>query len=246
MTETAAVRSPQPYARVCGALYLYIIAAGMFAELAVRSKLVVAGDAAATAANILANEALFRLGFSAELLHLAFDALIAALLWTLLRPVDRTLALVAAFTRLACDIVLAVASLAHFAALRLLQGADYLPGLDEAGRQSLALLALRLHGDGYSISLVFFAFTCLALGVLVARSGFLPEWIGRLLFVAGLCYLVMSFAHFLAPELGGRLFPVLFVPILAAEASFTLWLLIRGVDEEKWQTLACERGAQLR
>jgi hypothetical protein len=246
MNGSTIARSPQPYARWCGALYLYVIVAGMFAELFVRSKLVVPGDAAETAANLLARETLFRLGVSGELLHIAFDALIAALLWALLRPVDRTLALAAAFTRLACDVVLAVASLSHFAALRLLRGGDWLPGLDEGARQSMALLALRLHGDAYSISLVFFAFTCLALGVLVARSGFLPKWIGVLLVVAGLCYLVNSFTHFLAPALAGRLFPALFVPIFVAEASLTLQLLIRGVDAEAWQSLARERGAELR
>ena len=116
--------SPQVYARVCGALYLYIGVAGMFAELFVRSKLIVPGDAAATAANITANELLFRIGFSGELLHLAFDVIVAALLYVLLRPVDRTIALIAAFFRLASDVILAVASISHFAALRLLAGGD--------------------------------------------------------------------------------------------------------------------------
>ena len=91
---------PQHYARICGALYLYIIVAGIFAEF-VRSRLVVPADAAATASNIMANESLFRIGFSGELLHLAFDVAVAMILYALLRPVDRNVALLAAFMRLA-------------------------------------------------------------------------------------------------------------------------------------------------
>ena len=108
--------SPQLYARICGVLYVYILVAGTFAALFVRSKLVVSRDAAATAANIMAGESLFRLGFSAELLHLACDVAVAMLLYALLRPVDRNIALLAAFMRLASDLILATAGLSHFAA----------------------------------------------------------------------------------------------------------------------------------
>ena len=92
--------SPQFYARTCGVLYLYIIAAGTFAMF-VRSRLVVPADAATTATNIIDNELLFRIGFSGELLHLAFDVAVAVILYLLLRPVDRNVALLAAFMRLA-------------------------------------------------------------------------------------------------------------------------------------------------
>jgi hypothetical protein len=119
--------SPQLYARSCGVLYLYIIVAGSFAELFVRSKLVVSRDAAATAANIMASESLFRLGFSGELLHLACDVAVAMLLYALLRSVDRNIALLAAFMRLACDLILATVSLSHFAALHLLGDSEFRP-----------------------------------------------------------------------------------------------------------------------
>lgn len=229
MTGKIVTLSPQRYARVCGVLYLYIIVAGVFAELFVRSKLVVA-DAAATADNILAHETLFRVGFSGELLHLAFDVAVAVLLYALLRPVDRYVALLAAFMRLACDLVLAVASLSHFAALRLLENGNYLHAFSPEQLQGLALLALKLHGDGYAISLVFFAFACLSLGYLIYRSGYLPRLIGVLMVIAGVCYLVNSFAHFAA-----TLFPPIFVPIFVAEVSLTLWLIVKGVNVAKWE-----------
>jgi hypothetical protein len=234
------VGSPQRYARICGVLYLYIIVAGTFAEVFVRSRLVVPGDAAATARNIRANETLFRIGFSGELLHLACDVAVAMLLYALLRPVDRNVSLLAAWMRLACIVILAMSSLSHFAALRLLGGAGSLKAFPADQLDTLAWLALRLQGDGYAISLVFFAFACLALGYLIFRSGFLPKALGVLLLIAGACYFVNSFAHFLAPAFGATLFPALFVPIFAAELSLSLWLIVKGVDVAKWRALAGE------
>ncbi len=226
---------PQRAARVCGALYLYIIAAGMFAELYVRARLVVPRDASATAANLVAHETWFRVGAAGELLHVALDVVVAVLLYGLLRHVDRGLALLAALTRTAADVVLGVSSLAQFAALRLLHAGATGAGLARGEREELALVALRVHGDGYAICLIFFAFTCLSLGPLVVRSGFLPRAIGHMLSVAGACYLVTSFAHLLAPTLAGHLFPWLYLPPFVAELSLALWLLIRGVDVQKWR-----------
>ena len=234
MTDRAYDLSPQRYARICGVLYLYIIVAGIFAELFVRSKLIVSSDAAATASNILANETLYRIGFSGELLHIAFDVAVAVLLYALLRPVDRNIALLAAFMRLSSDIVLGVASISHFAALRLLRGAEYLGSLQLDQLHSLALFALKLHGDGYAISLVFFGFACLSLGYLIFKSSYLPKTIGVLIAVAGGCYLVNSFSLFLAPRFAAKLFPSLFMPIFIAQLSLTLWLLLKGVDKQKW------------
>jgi hypothetical protein len=238
MTEQTFRMSPQPYARLCGLLYLYIIVAGIFAELFVRSRLIVATDAALTASNIMTNEALFRLGFSGELLHIAFDVVVAVLLYALLKPVDRNVALLAAFMRLACDIVLAVTSLSHFVALRLFADADYLNTFSPDQLHTLALLALKLHGDGYAISLVFFSFACLSLGYLIFRSGFLPRTIGALMAVAGVCYFIDSFSHFLSPAFAARLFPGIFIPMFIAELSLALWLTVRGVNVAKWEEKA--------
>jgi hypothetical protein len=220
---------PRQAARLCGAFYLYIIVAGIFAEMFVRATLVVAGDAAATAANIRANEWLFRAGFSAELLHIAFDVAIAAILYALFRPVDRGMALVAALMRVACDLVLAMSSITHFVALKALAGGAGLAAVPAEHLQAVALFALRLHGDGYAISLVFFGFACLALGWLVLRSSLLPRALGALMALAGACYLIDSFSHFLAPAFAASLVPWIFLPMFVAELSLALWLLIKGV-----------------
>lgn len=236
MSQQADKVSPQLYARVCGALYLYIIVAASFAELLVRGTIIVSGDAAATAANIMSSESLFRIGFSGELLHLASDVAVAMLLYALLRPVDRNIALLAAFMRLVCAIILATASLSHFAALHLLGGAEYLQSFPPEQLQSLALLALKLQGDSYAIGLVFFGFSCLALGYLIFRSAYLPKAIGVLLAVAGACYLLNSFTRFLYPAAGAALFNAgILLPCFVAELALALWLLVKGVDVAKWQ-----------
>lgn len=234
MIDRADGFSPKLYARICGVLYLYIVGMGMFAELYVRAKLVVWSDAEATARNIMANETLFRIGFTGELLHLVADVGIAMILYALLRPVDRNMALLAAFMRLAAAVILAVASFGHLAALRLLAESAYLEPLEPAQRHALALLAMKLHGNGYSICLFFFAFACLSAGYLIFRSAFLPKFLGVLMSIAGVAYFFHSLAHFLAPVLAGKLFALVFIPAFVAEFGLALWLLVKGVDEEKW------------
>lgn len=238
MAQLTVSNSPKAYARLCGILYLYIIGAGTLAEIFVRSRLIVSTDAAATASNIMANEFLFRVGFSGELLHLAFDVVVAVILYALFKPIDPNIALLAAFMRFACDIVLAVASLSHFAALKLFADAEYLKTFTPDQLHTLALLGLKLHGDGYAISLVFFGFACLSLGYLIFRSGFLPRTLGALMVVAGVCYLVNSFSHFLFPAFAARLFPGLFVPIFVAELSLAAWLTVKGLNLAKWNEKA--------
>jgi hypothetical protein len=102
--------------------------------------------------------------------------------------------------------------------------------------QSLALLALKLQGDSYAIGLVFFGFSCLALGYLIFRSAYLPKAIGVLLAVAGACYLLNSFTRFLYPAAGAALFNAgILLPCFVAELALALWLLVKGVDVAKWQ-----------
>jgi len=234
MSDRQSPVSPQLYARTCGLLYLYIIVAGISAEMLVRSRIIVPTDAAATAANIAAHETLFRVGFAAELLQLAFDVAVAMLLYALFRPVNRNIALLAAFMRLSCAITLGVASTVHLAALRLLKGGDYLAGLLPEQLQSLALLALKLHGDAYAVALVFFGFACIALGYLIIKSTYFPGTIGLLMAIAGVGYLVNSFANFIDPPLAGMLYPAILMPALVAELALALWLLLKGVNVEKW------------
>lgn len=223
--------TPRNYARLAGILYLYIIIAGTFAEVFVRSRLIVPGDAAATAKNIADHETLFRVGFSAEFLHLACDVAVTAILYMLLKPASALWAFVAALFRLACIIILAAAGVTQFAALRLLSGAGSLDAFQQSQLHAAAFVVMELHGDGYNISLMFFGFSCVVFGFLIARSAILPRVVGWLMAVAGACYLINSFVNFLRPSFAPALFPALFVPILVAELALSVWLIAAGIRE---------------
>jgi len=219
-------------ARIAGALYLGTIIAGLFAELGVRGSLFVGSDAAATAAAILAHQALFRVGLIGDLIMLACYIGVTALFHSMFEPVSRRLSLAAAAFSMIGIAVLAADSFFLLAALRLLDAPSYLTAvMATPQRDAIALLSLNLHGDGYDLSLVFFGVYCLMLGLLVWRSGVLPRLIGALMGMAGLCYLINSVADLAAPPLAKTLSPHLMDPTLIGEAAMAIWLLVFGRND---------------
>lgn len=225
--------SPRQRARIAGAFYLLTIVMGVFAEVFVRGKLVVRGNATATASNILAHERLYRFGLAADLIMIACYIVVTLLLYLLLKPVSRTLSLLAALFSMVGIAVLAANSLNHVAPLVLLRS-GHLSVFETAHLQSLSLLSLNMHTRGYIITGVFFGIYCLAIGALVFRSGFLPRAIGVLMAIGGLGYLANSFAVFLLPTLAARL-PDVTVLGGIAELSLTLWLMVFGVNAQRWE-----------
>ncbi|MFC2970371.1 DUF4386 domain-containing protein [Acidimangrovimonas pyrenivorans] len=229
--------NPQRLARLAGLLYLAIIVLGIGAELAIRAPLIVPGDAAATAANVLAHQGLFRLGLAADAAMALCDVALALLLYALLRPAGPLLAMTATAFRLVQTAVIAANLLNFNAALMLLTRGEALGGLDAAQRETLAMLALENHGIGYDIGLAFFALNCLILGLLLFRSGYFPRLLGPLMGVAGLVYLTGSSLRLLAPGLYEAFSPAYGLCLLA-ELSLCLWLLIRGVNMARWPAQA--------
>lgn len=234
MTIQSVESSPQTYARIGGVLGLVIVALGIFAEGFVRGSVIVSGDAAATAANIIESEQLYRLGFAGELIMLSCDIAFALILYVLLRPVNRNLALLAAFFRLVLAAISGVNALNHIGALAILNGADFLSVFQPEQLHALAMLTLKMHTLGYHIALVFFGFHLLVLGYLIVRSDYLPTLIGLMLMIAAFCYWTNSFANILDAEFADKLFPFILLPSLIAEMSLTLWLLVMGVNVPKW------------
>ncbi len=239
MTKPTEGFSPVTNARIAGVLYLVIIALGVTSEAVIRGGLVVRGDPAATAANILGSEGLFRLGFLADSIVFLSDAAVAVLLYLLLRPVNRTVAMVAAAFRLTQTAVLALNLLNQHAALLVLTGPDY-AAFEPGQRQALAYLMLDRHGHGYDLGLLFFGVHCALLGYLIVKSGFLPKLVGVLLMGAAAAYLIGSYTRFLAPGLVTAVAPVYGVA-LAAELALCGWLLVKGVNLDRWRLLV-ERG----
>jgi hypothetical protein len=215
--------SHRGYARIAGVSYAVIIIAGIFAEFFVRGRLIVADNAAATAANIMAAEILFRLGFTADLVMILCDVVVAWALFGLFAKVSRSLAGLAAAFRLVHAAVLGANLLHHFAALLVLSPVEGATGAIAAGAPSLALLAIEAHGYGYLIAQVFFAVHCLLIGFLLLRSRTAPRVLGILLGLAGIGYVVESGTLFLAPRLDAATEPGLVVAGIA-EISFAIWL----------------------
>jgi hypothetical protein len=226
--------SVQAWVRAAGLAYLVIIACGLFGEMGVREWLVDWNDAAATARNLRAESGLWRLGIATDLLMHMCDVLVFVVLYLVLRPVHRPLALIALTANIVQTAVLAASKLFLLAPLFLLADKAYLAALAPGQAEALALVALRLHGHGFAVGLIFFGITCLAEGQLIRRSGFLPRWLGIGMQVAGVCYLVNSFALIVSPPLAARLFPLVLMPPFVAELALASWLLIRGVDVAQW------------
>jgi hypothetical protein len=238
MEERRFEASPRVLSRIGGTLYLIIIVLGLFGEAFVRNRIIVSGDATATAANIRLLESLWRFGVAAEFVLLISAVTLALILFVLLRPVSRDLALLAVFFNLVSLAVEAVAALNLAAALFPLGNAGYLTAFQQEQLYAMASLSIKAHGYGFGVALIFFGCECLILGYLIFRSGYLPKAVGVLMQIAGLCYLTNSFALLLAPTIANRLFPAVLVPAFVGEASLCLWLLVKGVNAEKWKLQA--------
>ncbi|HEX4965386.1 MAG TPA: DUF4386 domain-containing protein [Thermoanaerobaculia bacterium] len=226
---------PRVLARIGGVLYLIIIVLGIFGEAFVRGRLIVSGDATATAANIRSLEWLWRVGIAGEFSLLICAIVLTLIFFVLLRPVNRELAWLAVFFNLVSVAVEAVAGLNLVAALFPLGKAEYLRAFAPQQLYAMASLAIRSHGYGFGVALIFFGCECLVLGYLIFRSGYFPKAIGVLMQIAGLSYLINSFALILAPSVANRLYPAILVPAFVGEASLCLWLLAKGVNVEKWK-----------
>jgi hypothetical protein len=219
-------------ARVAGMLYLLVVLAGPFVIIYVPRKLFVEGDATATAANILAHEALFRahivISIAVELLFIS----VVLVLYRLLKGVNLQLAAVMVILIL-IDAPLAFLSVANqVATLTFLRGdVDFLAVFDKPQRDAVAALLINVDQQGMLVSTVFWGLWLLPLGVLVYRSGFLPRFLGGWLFINGLGYLIISATGLLWPQ-QHELVSTIVTPILFGEVAFMLWLLIVGARVE--------------
>jgi hypothetical protein len=238
MTDRTVETSPQLYARIGGVLYLIIIVVGLFGEVFVRDRLIVSGDATATAANIRSMESLWRFHIAAELFLLICAVVLLLILFVLLRPVSRDLALLAAFFNLVSIGLEAAITLYLLEVLFPLGNAGYLKAFAPEQLYAMASLSLKSHSNGFGLSLIFFGCFCLVIGYLIFRSGYLPKAVGVLMEIAGLGYLTNSFTLILAPKLADRIFAVIAGPAFIGEASLCLWLLVKGVNVEKWEERA--------
>jgi hypothetical protein len=220
----SATRNP---GRFAGLLYVLTSIAGFFAMGYVPSKLIVHGNAAATASNIAASETLFRLGIAGQLISEAGFIFVALALYDLLKGVNRRQASLMVTLILISIPIAFLNELNSFAALELVRGADFLSVLEKPQRDALAMLFLHLHGRGFVIAEMFWGLWLFPLALLVYKSGFLPRFLGVWLALAGLGWVILSVTGILLPEYQDKVNTYL-QPAIFGEIVFMLWLLIKG------------------
>jgi hypothetical protein len=214
-------------ARIAGAVYLSMIFTGPFSLIYVPSKLIVHGNATATAANVLTHDTLFRFGIVAGLFGQVIFICLAIALYRLLSDVNKTWArLMVAFVLVAAAVGF-VNELNNLGALILFRGGEFLTVLDKAQLDALGMLFLRLHGQGNMIAEIFWGLWLFPFGLLVFRSGFLPRFIGVWLMINCFGYLVLSMTALFFPACNDTVFLFL-QPVLFGELAIMLWLLIKG------------------
>ena len=229
MNET----SPTTRGRILAALYLLVIIGGITAQAFIADGLIVADDATKTAANIVANKSLYRLGFTIFMLEMAMQVGVSVMFYDLLKPVNRSVARLSMILGLTGCGIKTMARLFYYTPLILLGGASYLSAIAPAQLEALSLAFIKINNQGAAIGLVFFGFEGVLRGWLLFKSEFLPRFIGVLSMIGGIGWLTWVW-----PPLGSQTF--MFVALFAIVGVFatTGWLFIRGVDDVKWRERA--------
>ncbi len=224
---------------MAGALYVIITGCALFAYLYVRNQVIVADNMAQTAANFLAHEQLYRLGFSAAVVVVICNLPMGIILFELLKVVNARLALLALVFIIASATLEAVNLFNYIEPLFTFSLPEYAKAFNPEQLQALARGPIRIFGYAFSVSLTFFGVFCALIGFLIFRSKFFPRILGLLMMVAGVTYWINSFRLFLALPI-----PYIQWVTLVAELSLALWLLVVGVNEAKWRTQANQGNAQ--
>lgn len=219
----------QRYARVAGVLFLISLVAGGIGEAYVPSKLVVSGDAAATVANIANHELLYRIGFATFLMESFCDVALALIFYALLRPVNRQLSLLAAFFGLMATATFAFAEAFYFAPT--IMNAEYLKSFSTDQLNALVLLSLKFYSYAGMIFTGYYGIEWLVRAYLIWKSTFLPKFLGVLMGIGGLAFVLRNFLMILAPQYASDVFLMLMFP---GALAMTVWLLVKGVDVGKW------------
>jgi uncharacterized protein DUF4386 len=224
-------------ARVAGAVYLSMIFTAPFSLMYVPAKLIVRGNAMATANNILTHETLFRLGIVGGLFSSVIFICLAMALYRLLSAVNKTWALTMVALVLVSAAVGFLNMVNDIGALILFRGNDFLSVFDKPQRDALGMLFLRLHAQGDIMNEIFWGLWLFPFGLLVFRSGFLPRFLGVWLILNGFAYVALSLTGLLFPPYYDRAFPMS-MPLLFGELAILLWLLIKGANVQRTAAFA--------
>src|SRR6266571_4652879 len=221
----------QKYARIAGVLFLLSLMAGGFGEAYIPSKLMVSSDPTATVANLRNFDFLYRLGFASFLIESLCDITLVMILYALLKPVSKELSLLAAFFGLTGTALFACAELFYFAPPLIMGGAGYLKTFSPDQLNALVLLSLKFYGYGGMILTAYYGMAWIVRGYLIFLSGYLPKFLGILMAIGGIGFVVRNFLLIFAPAYASGLLLMLMFP---GGLLLTFWLLVKGVDVPKW------------
>ena len=225
--------SPRTLARLTGLSYLLLILGGVFAQGFVAERLIDFKSAGATASNILANETLYRAGFTVYLIEMTAQIIMTVLFYYLLKPVSRIGSLLAAAIGLCGAVIKTFTRVMFLAPLWVLHHGDALVGMNAEQINSLALTLLRVNDEGAAVALALFGPSTFLIGWLMMKSTFFPKWLGFLAVVGGIAW-----STFYWPSLGRSLFNISSLIALIGAIATIGWLIVVGVNEEKWRERA--------
>lgn len=224
--------SPLVYARAAAVFQLLEALTATFGHV-ILPGYVVPRDAAATAANIVGNEPVFWWGFASTLVGVLFHIAWIYLIHLLLKPVNRNVSRIAVCVMLVGCVFQALTALLYLAPVRVLSSGSALSAFTTEQLQALAYTFIQTNALAFDIYLVFFGCWCVLIGYLVFNSTFLPRILGAMLVIEGVGWMT-----FLSPSLGRLLLPAIFVAIVLAELPLLVWLLVKGVNIDKWKEKA--------
>ena len=214
------------YAKVAGVAMLLSIVFGTIGELYLPGKIIVNGDAAATARNIIEHPQLFRVNFATYLVEGICDILLCVVWYILLKPVDRNLALISAFFGIASMVTFAVAQGAFFSSALVLRETSGMTAFALEQRQAMALLGARVASAIAAMFLIMYGIATTIRGYLIARSGYLPRVLGILFAIGGIGFILRTATYLLAPSISS---PIMLMPMALGGIPLTFWLLFKGV-----------------
>jgi len=235
MTTSTSTTAPVKFAKTAGLLYLLIAIAGAFSIGYVPSQIVVAGDAQATANNIITKHGLYLTGIAGDVTVIILEVILTAMLYRMFRSVNATISSIAAYARIGMTVVMGVNLFNYLLPLALLNGTDYINCFSSEQLNAASLFMIDAHQYGVYIWQIFFAIHMVALGYLIVKSGYYPKWIGALMLIGSLGYIGDSIVNVTSADSLTIVINILLVIAVVGELGFTFWLLIKGVDKEKLQ-----------
>jgi hypothetical protein len=233
MTKTFAESSPRLTARMAGVFQLLEGFAATYPQVVILDKLVVSGNATVTAANILRHEPLYLFGFALIACGVVFHIVWAFLLYELLRPVSRSISLLALLVILVGCAIQSISGLMYLAPLLILEAGGSLSAFTTDQLQALAYVFVRLNNYAFDLYMVFFGVWCVMVGSLIFRSTFMPRVLGLLLMISGLGWMM-----YLSPWFAISIFPFIAAASALGEMPLELWLLVKGVNAQRWHEQA--------